>query len=76
MAIDYLLEVFKVDVAKLLSGGTVWAETARVWIEKIGNGAFYGSGVEKVVIPDSVKEIGGYVFYGCESLKEVVIGKR
>lgn len=40
MAIDYLLEVFKVDVAKLLSGGTVWAETARVWIEKIDNGAF------------------------------------
>lgn len=34
---------------------------------------FAGTSVNKVVIPDTVKEIGNYAFYNCKSLEEVVL---
>lgn len=48
-------------------------------ISTIGDGAFAGSGLEAIEIPDSVKEIGNEyndngVFVGCQNLKTVTIG--
>ena len=40
-------------------------------IEKIGNYLFWGSDVESVTIPESVKEIGEGTFYECTKLKKV-----
>ena len=37
--------------------------------EKIGNHWFWGSGIESVTVPASVKEIGADAFYKCKSLK-------
>lgn len=39
----------------------------------IGRGAFSGTRFTSVVIPDSVEEMGDYVFYTCVSLKSVLI---
>lgn len=40
----------------------------------IDSGVFmYAGDIEKIVIPDTVAEIGGAAFLGCESLKEVVL---
>ena len=44
----------------------------------IGTGAFSGSGLRSVTLPDSTAEIGnprlaGYVFEGCKSLTEVIL---
>ena len=38
-------------------------------IEKIGNHWFWGSGIESVTVPASVREIGPDAFYKCKSLK-------
>ena len=35
----------------------------------------FNSALESVTIPDSVKTIDGYAFYGCKNLKTVVLGK-
>ena len=43
-------------------------------VTRIDDKAFLSSGLVKVVIPDSVKEIGQEAFYKCKFLKEVVIG--
>ena len=45
-------------------------------VEKIGESAFFASGIESVVIPDSVTEIGSYAFANCENLTEVSLGDR
>ena len=39
--------------------------------EKIGNYWFWGSGIESVTIPASVREIGPDAFYNCKNLKQV-----
>lgn len=44
-------------------------------MEKIGRSAFYKSGVVVAKIPDYVKEIGAYAFYGCGNLIEVSFGQ-
>ena len=45
-------------------------------VEKIKSMAFYGDrSLEKVVIPDSVTEIGWEAFRECTDLKSVIIGK-
>lgn len=44
-------------------------------VEKIGRSAFYKSGVVVAKIPDYVKEIGAYAFYGCGNLIEVSFGQ-
>lgn len=44
-------------------------------LEFIGCLAFADSSVEEVKIPDSVKIVEGSIFYGCESLKEVILPK-
>ena len=38
-------------------------------IEKIGNHWFWGSGIESVTVPASVREIETNAFYKCKSLK-------
>lgn len=43
---------------------------------EIANHAFYGLGVTKVIIPDTVKRIGDYAFYVSKNLKEVVLSKN
>ena len=44
-------------------------------VERIGACWFFGSGVESVKIPASVKKIGPNAFYGCRSLKSIVFAK-
>ena len=43
-------------------------------VTKIGNGAFSGSGLKSVVIPDSVVSIGDEAFLGCSQMTNAVIG--
>lgn len=44
---------------------------------RIGNGVFAdNSRVKKIVIPETVKEIGERAFYGCTALTEVVYGEK
>ena len=40
-------------------------------MEKVGHRWFWGSGVERVEIPASVREIGPSAFRGCESLERI-----
>ncbi len=42
-------------------------------INTIGAYAFYGSGLESIVIPNSVYSIGDYAFVGCFSLKNITV---
>ena len=42
---------------------------------KIGDGAFAGQTIEKVIIPDGVTVVGSYAFYECVHLIEVFIPK-
>ncbi|MGN1458163.1 MAG: leucine-rich repeat domain-containing protein [Acutalibacteraceae bacterium] len=42
-------------------------------VTKIGNDAFYGSGLTSVTIPNSVTEIGGFAFANCTGLTSVTI---
>lgn len=45
-------------------------------VTKIGKNAFWGRyGIESIVIPDSVKEIGEFAFAWCEDLDHIVLGK-
>ena len=45
-------------------------------VTAIAWGAFRGAqGITEIVIPDSVKEIGGYAFEDCTDLEKIVIGK-
>ncbi|MGN0383888.1 MAG: leucine-rich repeat domain-containing protein [Eubacterium sp.] len=41
-------------------------------LEEIGIQAFAMTAIEKLTFPDSLKNIGGTAFEGCESLKEVI----
>ena len=40
-------------------------------LKKIDNGLFYYSNIESIIIPDSVKNIGGSAFAHCENLKSI-----
>ena len=42
-------------------------------IERVGNYAFYGTGVTEVTLPASVKEIGLEVFGECGALKKITV---
>ena len=42
---------------------------------RIGNNAFAGSGIQSVVIPDAVTEIGESAFENCTALTSLTIGK-
>lgn len=44
-------------------------------VERIGNWWFWGSGVESITIPASVKEIGIEAFYNCENLRKVTFAE-
>lgn len=44
-------------------------------LEKIGTHSFADSGLEKIVFPASVKEIGPWAFYGCTHLKSVQLNE-
>lgn len=43
-------------------------------LETIGDFAFSGTHLERIVIPDNVSSIGSYCFNDCSSLKSVVLG--
>lgn len=42
---------------------------------RIGNGAFWGSSITELVIPDAVTEIGDAAFQDCSELTELTVGK-
>lgn len=43
-------------------------------LKTIGSGAFSGSGLKTIVVPDSVTTLGNYVFEKCPSLYFAEIG--
>lgn len=43
-------------------------------VTKIGEYAFYYTGIEEITLPDTVKEIGSYAFQNCKSLTAVDLG--
>lgn len=43
-------------------------------VTEIGKKAFYKSGIEKIVLPDSLKIINDHAFYNCSLLSEVTFG--
>lgn len=45
-------------------------------LTKIGAGAFSGTGIESVVVPDSVSEMGDAVFGSCPDLKKATLSKN
>ena len=45
-------------------------------IETVDAGAFAGSAIKSVQLPDSVKKIGASAFNGCSSLEKVVLPKQ
>ena len=46
-------------------------------VEVVGESAFENNQkVQLVVVPKSVKRLDAYVFWGCNNLEEVVLGKR
>ena len=49
----------------------VFAEDSK--LEKIGEGSFYQSGIEKIAIPRGVEEIPRSAFEECEALEEVTL---
>lgn len=53
------------SVPETLSGCTVTS---------IGSAAFYNEKITQITVPDTVKSIGWWAFYGCKSLKEVSFG--
>lgn len=59
-----------VDNNKYLVGGD------SVTITAIGNGAFKGSGIGEVIIPDSISFIGNDAFKDCSSLKSVSLADK
>ena len=42
-------------------------------MEYIGEQCFYGSGVEEIVLPSTLREINEYVFWLCPKLRTVWI---
>lgn len=50
--------------AKTAFGDTVTA---------VGDRAFYGAKLQRVVLPDGVTRIGAYAFWGCLSLEEIIL---
>lgn len=44
-------------------------------ITYLSSGLFYNSKINSITIPSTVKSIGDYCFYGCESLENVTINK-
>ena len=44
-------------------------------VEKIGNHWFFGSEVESVKLPASVREIGEYAFRNCKNLKQITFSE-
>ncbi|MBE6718726.1 MAG: leucine-rich repeat domain-containing protein [Ruminococcaceae bacterium] len=45
-------------------------------VERIGNNAFGSSAITSITLPDSVKTIDDYAFYGCKSLTSFKAGKN
>ena len=44
-------------------------------LERVGSCWFQNSGIEVVVVPASVREIGSYAFDGCEKLNSVIFAE-
>lgn len=44
-----------------------------VW--RIGDGAFFGSNIERIEIPAGVREIGDEAFYGCDELSNLTLSE-
>ena len=44
--------------------------------ERIGNKWFWGSRIESIEIPSSVKEIGEYAFCNCKNLKKIIFSEN
>ncbi|SEF58542.1 Leucine rich repeat-containing protein [Eubacterium ruminantium] len=42
-------------------------------VTEIGDSAFENSTIKEIKIPGTIKKIGGYAFYSCESLEKIVI---
>ena len=61
-AIAYEGQLVKVRIAETYDGAPV---------TKIDNAAFRNSNVTRIIIPDSVKSIEQYAFYGCERLTSI-----
>ena len=40
-------------------------------LAEVGPGAFFESGIEHVVLPASVRTVGGWAFASCERLRDV-----
>lgn len=67
----------QVFITKYLGSGgpvTMPALLAGYPVTRIANGAFSGSAISSVTIPDTVKILGARSFAGCASLTNVVIG--
>ena len=55
-----------------LSGTSITKFTIPNTIHSVGEGCFSYSSLEKITIPESVKTLRDYVFYGCGQLKEII----
>ena len=42
-------------------------------LEKLGENAFYSSGIESIRLPSTLKRIEAKTFYGCKNLRSIEI---
>ena len=61
-------EVSGADDADSAEDGAKYSCKVREGTRKVGYGAFADTFFTEVVLPDSLEEIGGYAFYGCDDL--------
>lgn len=68
---------FTVKSGKLVGyNGTETTVSVPKTVTAIGEGAFENNTtVEKIILPDSVKQIDAYAFWGCKNLRTVTLGK-
>ena len=45
-------------------------------LKTIGEDCFWNSGLEEIIFPASVKEVGARAFYKCEHLRRVLLGEE
>lgn len=64
--------VIKSNVLSAYNGSTAHA-TIPYGVEKIADGAFRNSGIESILLPSSLKEIGAYAFADCKNLCSITI---
>ncbi len=70
-----LMGTENIDKYAFMNSSNLKGVTIPDTVKFIGSYAFGNTSIESVIIPDSVATMESYVFYGCKSLKNVVLSR-